>query len=282
MLSTALIVFREILEAALIISIVLAATKAVPKRSWWVSLGVVGGIIGACLVAFFADVISSWASGMGQDVFNASVMFIAVVMLTWHSVWMSKHGREMAHQLNQVADAISSGSRPLTGLAIVVGVAVIREGSEAVLFLYGIAAGESGQLSQMIVGGLLGLAGGIAVGVAMYLGLLQIAAHKLFGVTNVLIMLLAAGMASQGAGFLVSADFLPTLGDTVWDSSWLLSDSSVIGKMLHTLVGYTAQPEGIQIIFYVVTLGAILTLTRISQHSEKSDVSPKHVHKQNA
>lgn len=271
MLSTALIVFREILEAALVISIVLAATKTVPQRGWWVSGGVLGGVLGACLVAVFADAISSFASGMGQDVFNSSVMFIAVVMLTWHCVWMSKHGREMAQQLNAVGEAISQGSRPLTGLAIVVGVAVIREGAEVVLFLYGIAAGDSGQIPQMAIGGTLGLIGGAALGAAMYFGLLQVSAKRLFSVTNTLVILLAAGMASQGAGFLVSADILPAWG-TVWDSSWLLSDSSIVGKMLRTLIGYTAQPAGIQVVFYLLTLGVILTLSYWSKRTEHKSV----------
>src|SRR5262249_13849564 len=116
MLSTALIVFREVLEAALVVSIVMAATKGVPRRGWWV-----GGVIGAGLIAAFADVISQWASGMGQEVFNAGVMFVATLMLAWHSIWMSRHGREMAMQMTEVGRAVAAGSKPLTGLAIVVG-----------------------------------------------------------------------------------------------------------------------------------------------------------------
>ena len=145
MLSTALIVFREVLEAALVVSIVMAATKGVPRRGWWVGGGLAGGVIGAGLIAAFADGISQWASGMGQEVFNAGVMFVATLMLAWHSIWMSRHGREMAMQMTAVGRAVADGSKPLTGLAIVVGVAVLREGSEAVLFLYGIAAGDRGR-----------------------------------------------------------------------------------------------------------------------------------------
>lgn len=262
MLSTAVIVFREVLEAALVVSIVLAATKGVPGRAWWVSAGLLGGVVGAAFIAAFADVISAWASGMGQEVFNAGVMFVATIMLAWHSIWMGKHGREMAQQLSQVGRAVAAGSRPLTGLAIVVGVAVLREGSEAVLFLYGIAAGDPGQAPQMIAGGALGVLGGVGLDAGMYAGLLQIPLQRLFSVTNALIVLLAAGMASQGTGFLVSAGWLPSWGDTVWDTSWLLKESSVVGKMLHTLVGYTARPAGIQIVAYVATLLVIVLLAR--------------------
>lgn len=262
MLSTAVIVFREVLEAALVVSIVLAATKGVPGRAWWVSAGLLGGVVGAAFIAAFADVVSAWASGMGQEVFNAGVMFVATIMLAWHSIWMGKHGREMAQQLSQVGRAVAAGSRPLTGLAIIVGVAVLREGSEAVLFLYGIAAGDPGQAPQMIAGGALGVLGGVGLGAGMYAGLLQIPLQRLFSVTNALIVLLAAGMASQGTGFLVSAGWLPSWGDTVWDTSWLLKESSVVGKMLHTLVGYTARPAGIQIVAYVATLLVIVLLAR--------------------
>lgn len=262
MLSTTVIVFREVLEAALVVSIVLAATKGVPGRAWWVSAGLLGGVVGAAFIAAFADVVSAWASGMGQEVFNAGVMFVATIMLAWHSIWMGKHGREMAQQLSQVGRAVAAGSRPLTGLAIVVGVAVLREGSEAVLFLYGIAAGDPGQAPQMIAGGALGVLGGVGLGAGMYAGLLQIPLQRLFSVTNALIVLLAAGMASQGTGFLVSAGWLPSWGDTVWDTSWLLKESSVVGKMLHTLVGYTARPAGIQIVAYVATLLVIVLLAR--------------------
>ena len=274
MLSTALIVFREVLEAALVVSIVLAATKGVPRREWWVGAGLIGGVVGAALIAGFADVISSWASGMGQEVFNAGVMFVAVVMLAWHSIWMSKHSRELARQLSSVGKAVAAGSRPLTGLAIVVGVAVLREGSEAVLFLYGIAAGDPGQTSQMIVGGLLGIVGGVGLGAAMYAGLLQIPLKRLFGVTNGLIVLLAAGMASQGVGFLVSAGLLPAWGDTVWDTSWLLKETSIVGKMLHTLVGYTARPAGIQVAAYLATLAVIVLLARATNRPQRAARQP--------
>lgn len=275
MLSTALIVFREVLEAALVVSIVLAATKGVVKRGWWVSGGLLGGTIGAGLIALFADVISSWASGMGQEVFNACVMFVAVIMLAWHSIWMTRHSREMAQQILAVGKAVAAGSKPLTGLSIVVGVAVLREGSEAVLFLYGIAAGEPGQTPQMIIGGLLGIVGGVGLGAAMYAGLLQIPVKRLFVVTNALIVLLAAGMASQGTGYLVAAGLLPSWGDTLWDTSWLLRETSVVGKMLHTLIGYTARPAGIQIAAYISTLIIIVFLSRAVGHLQGAGRQPR-------
>ncbi len=262
MFSTALIVFREVLEAAMVISIVTAATKTVPKRGVWIISGLIVGLLGAGLVAMFAGAIQSWASGMGQEIFNASVMFVAVAMLTWHSVWMGRHGRELSQNLMSTGRQVQTGSKSLLALALVVGLALLREGSETVLFLYGIAVSDSGSLLQMTAGAAMGIAGGVAMGAALYLGLLQISMKRIFGVTNALIILLAAGMASQGIGFLVDANIVPAWGFRIWDTSWLLSDSSVLGQILHALVGYTARPAGIQVAVYLVTLIGIVLAVR--------------------
>jgi high-affinity iron transporter len=263
MLATAVIVLREVLEAALVVSIVLAATRGVRSRGAWVTYGVIGGVLGALVVAAFADQIATAVSGFGQEIFNASVLFLAVVMLGWHNVWMTRHGREMAANLGSVGSAVRSGARPLHALSVVVMVAVLREGSELVLFLYGIASAGPGQSSQLAGGFVLGLLAGVALSLAMYFGLVRIPAKRLFSVTGWLILLLAAGMAAQGAAYLVQADILPPLGETIWDTSRLLPDDSILGKLMHTLIGYTARPAGIQLGFYALTLIVLLVLMKI-------------------
>ena len=118
-------------------------------------------MLGATVVAMFAGAISQAFEGSGQELFNASVLGIAVVMLMWHNAWMARHGREIAAEMRNVGMAVSEGAKPLTALAIVVGLAVLREGSEVVLFLYGIfASGTSGM--SLFVGGMLGVAAGAA------------------------------------------------------------------------------------------------------------------------
>src|SRR5262245_59350715 len=201
MLATAVIVLREVLEAALVVSIVLAATRGVPRRGLWVGYGVAGGTLGALVVAAFAEQLAAAASGLGQEIFNAAVLAVAVLMLGWHNVWMSKHGREMAASLSSVGAAVKGGARPLYVLAVVVSMAVLREGSELVLFLYGIAASGPGQTRALGGGFALGLLGGVALSVAMYFGLLRVPAKRLFTVTGWLILFLAAGMAAQAAAF---------------------------------------------------------------------------------
>jgi high-affinity iron transporter len=158
---------------------------------------------------------------------------------------------------------VRAGSRPLWALAFAVGLAVLREGSEVVLFLYGIAAAGDGGAGAMALGGALGVAAGVTAGAGIYFGLVHIPMRHLFAVTSWLILLLAAGMASQAAAFLLQADLLPPLGQTVWDTSFLLADQSLTGRILHTLVGYTAQPAGIQLVFYLATLLIIGSLMRL-------------------
>jgi len=257
MLATAIIVFREVLEAALIVGIVMAASRGIRGRGAWVSGGIAGGGVGAVIVAACAGTIASAAAGMGQEVFNAAVLFAAVGMLGWHNIWMTRHGREMAGAATRLGAAVRAGREPLWALSFAVGLAVLREGSEIVLFLYGIAATEGGGIGAMALGGALGLAAGVAAGAGMYLGLISIPLRHLFAVTSWLVLLLAAGMAAQAAAFLVQADLLPAFGDALWDTSFLLDEKSIVGRVLHTLVGYTAQPAGIQLMFYIATLLAI-------------------------
>lgn len=272
MLATAIIVFREVLEAALVIGIVLAATQGLARRNVWVSLGIVAGIAGAGLVALFADVISAALAGAGQEVFNSGILLFAVVMLGWHNVWMRRHGREMAQQMRDVGQAIKVGDRSMYMLAVVVGLAVLREGSEVVLFLYGIAVAQQDSSRLMISGGLLGLLSGAAMGLLMYRGLLRISSRHLFTVTTWLITLLAAGMAAQAAGFLTQADLLPPLVQSMWDTSGILAQSSIPGRVLQTLVGYVDHPNGMQVLFYAATLVSIAVLMRLYGNAPSTKV----------
>ena len=264
MLATAIIVFREVLEAALVVGIVLAASKGVVDRRLWVGGGVLFGIAGACVVAFFAAAIAEAAAGIGQELLNASILFLAVAMLGWHNIWMGRHGRQLAQQAADLGKAVTRGTRPLYALAIVVGMAVLREGSELVLFLYSIAAGGSGGLAEMAGGGVLGLAAGVAIGTALYFGLLRIPMKHFFTVTSWLILLLAAGMASQAAAFLIQADILPALSPALWDSSALLSEDSIPGRIMHALIGYVARPSGMQVVFWAGTAVLIGLLMRLA------------------
>jgi high-affinity iron transporter len=263
MLAALIIVFREVFEAGLIVGIVMAVTATVPGRGWWIGGGVLAGVAGACLVALFTGQLSAVFGGAGQELFNAAILGIAVVMLAWHNVWMAQHGRALAAEMRAVGEAVVTGSTSLLGLAIVVAVAVLREGVEIVLFLYGIVAAEGGASAAIFMGGLAGLALGALICGLTYLGLLKIPSRHLFAVTSVMIAFLAAGMAAQAIGFLEQANLLGALDTILWDSSWLLTEHSIPGRALHTLVGYVAQPTAMQLVVYLTTLLGILILMKL-------------------
>ena len=273
MAAVTLLVFREVLEAALIISIVCAATRGVPRRGAFVLGGIALGVLGALLLAVGADTIATLAGGAGQDIFNAGVLLAAVVMIGWHVVWMSSHGRELALHMKSVGGAVKAGSRSLTVLLTVVALAVLREGSEIVLFLYGIAAGGIGR-GELAAGIALGLGSGATLGFALYFGLLRIPLTHFFSVTNALLILLAAGLASTAAGFLVQSDLLPTWGSQVWNTSHFLSDDSLPGRTLGILIGYKAAPDGVQIAFYLATVAVLLAGVRWQQRESPASVPP--------
>lgn len=264
MIASALIVFREALEAALVISIVLGATKGLKGRGAVVGWGIAAGTVGAAVVALFMGRIAAMASGTGQALFEAAVLGSAVLLLGWHNVWMSRHGRRLSAELKHLGKDVGSGIKPMTAIGLAVAIAVLREGSEIVLFLYGVAASGAGA-GALIGGAALGLCAGAAAGLALYLGLMKIPVRLFFAVTGWMIVLLAAGMASQAAAFLNQADVLPAIKDCLWDTSWLISAESVTGGVLKTLVGYTPNPTGLQFLFYagtIVLIGAAMRLAR--------------------
>ena len=269
MFGAALVVFRESFEAALLIGILAAAMKNVPGRNRWLAIGIAGGVIGALIVAGLTDVIAQAAGGVGQELFIASILGLAVLMLAWHNIWMQSHGAELARAAKQLGAAVSTGSRALSSVAVLAGVAVLREGSETALFLYGIFASAETPWREVAGGGAIGLASGVIVGWLVYTGLLRIPMRQFFAVIGALLIFLAAGLASQMARFLIQADYLPAGKSPLWDTSWLVSNDGFVGSMLRILIGYDAQPSSTQVIFYVVTLVGIVIATRIVRQQKR-------------
>lgn len=263
MLAALLIVFREVFEAGLVVGIVMAVTRGVAHRGPWIGGGVIGGALAAVVVALFTGALSDAFGGAGQELFNAAILSLAVVMLAWHNIWMARHGRELAAEMRAAGRAVAEGSKPLAVLAVVVGVAVLREGAEVVLFLYALVVSEGSANLGIVAGGFGGLALGAFVSLLTYLGLLRIPDRYLFGVTSIMIAFLAAGMAAQATHFLELANVVTALDQIVWDSSWILSESSLAGRALHTLVGYSDRPTLMQLVVYLATLAVIFAMMKL-------------------
>jgi len=173
MLGSAVIVFREVLEAALIIGLVMAVTRDVAGRLRFVTIGMLAGLTGAVILALLGDWIAPMAEGVGQELLNAGILLVAVVMLTWHLVWMKKHSQDISGHIKHMGSRIESGESDISIIAVIIGLAILREGSELVLFMYGLSAAGSSMLS-LATGGLLGLAAGVMIGVVIYLGLARV------------------------------------------------------------------------------------------------------------
>lgn len=264
MIPSFIISFREFLEIAIIISIILAATRGVAGRNFWVVTGIIGGFIGSAVIAVFAHNISEAMEGVGQEVFNAAILAVAVFMIVWTVVWMQSHGRALAQKMKQVGKSVVDGDTPLYSIAVVVSLAMWREGAEIVLFMTGIISSSEESIFEILIGGMAGAASAIIIGALLYLGLIKLSSRHLFTVTGWLLILLACGMSAQIAGYLNAADMLPSLGNS-WDSSWLLPQDSIIGKIMHAMLGYSERPSIMQLIFYVVTLVATVTLIKMTQ-----------------
>jgi high-affinity iron transporter len=262
MLGALIIVFREVIEAGLIVGIVLAVTQGVPGSRPVIAVGVAAGVVGASLVAAFAGAIGEALAGVGQEIFNASILLIAVVMLIWHNVWMASHGRELAAEVKRVGEAVRTGSSSILALGVVCAVAVMREGSEIALFMYGLVASAGSTVGELLTGSILGLAAGVGVTALTYLGLVTIPQRRLFAVTTALISFLGPGLAAQAVLFLQQAGFLTMMTQTAWDTSAILSDTSLFGRVLNTLIGYSDEPSVLQVLAYMLTLAVIVILTK--------------------
>lgn len=264
MFATALIVFRESLEAALFVGIVAAATRALPGRFRWLSLGVGAGAVGAVILALLARQISGWLDGLGQDMVNIGVLSLTVVMLLWHCTWVTAHTREMVNDAKHIGRSVQEGQKAPWALLAVVGLAVLREGAETVLFVGGSLTGDPGlHPTTVLLAGTLGLVSGALVGLGIYVGLARIPARHVFTATNGLIALLAASLASQLVRALTQAGFIESWSSPVWDSTRLLAPESALGTFLHALMGYDARPSAAQLVSYLAVLGLIGIGTRL-------------------
>jgi high-affinity iron transporter len=262
MIASLTIVFREMLEMAMIIGILMAATRGVAQSRQWIFGGMGLGLSGAVFLAVFMDEMEGSFDGSGEFIFNAVVLLLAAVLLAWTVVWMSRQGREMAMKMKQAGQQFSAGELSGVALLLIAFSAVVREGSEAVFFLF--SAWQMGEKNsqEMILGAVLGMLLGAGLGYVLYRGLLKIPLHRVFHVIGWLLTLIAAGMASQACWNLVLIEWVPPLIEPLWDTSALLSQESVLGELLHVLMGYDERPSALQVIVFAVTLILIVWLKR--------------------
>jgi len=264
MLQIAIVVFREIVEIALILGILTAATKEIEGRTKWILGGLGLGIITSMVLAAFTNQISDSLDGMGQEFFNGLVLLGAAFMIGWTVLWMQKHARSISGELKRLSSSVREGKKPLYILLVVVLISVLREGIEIVLFTYSYYIAGT-QISEIIFGLIAGIILGSALGFAFYFGLLKSFGKYFFPITSWLLIFLSCGIAASGVGFWINAGIVAPLGNPAIDLSGILSQQSIFGKFLHMFFGYIDQPAGAQIIVYFSSLALLATGLKIAK-----------------
>lgn len=249
----AIVVFREVLEIALILGILTSASKEIVNRGRWILGGLFLGIIASILLALFTDKISSSLDGMGQEFFNGLILLSASFMIGWTVLWMQKHAKSLSGELKRLTHSVKEGRKPLYALSIVVLLSVIREGAEIVLFSYSYFVSGVG-IYQIIVGIVAGLFCGSLLGLALYFGLLKAFGRYFFLISSWLLIFFASATASSGIRFWGDAKIVDPIIDPFIDLSSTLSQQSILGKFLHITIGYIDKPSLAQIITYFTVL----------------------------
>jgi len=263
MLASLLLSLREGLEAALIIGIVLGVLLKLKRvdlnKQVWAGAGF--AVLASLIVAFMLNLLGMEFEGRGEEIFEGVAMLLAVGVLTWMIFWMHNSAGNLKQEIEaQTKDAAQSKSgRALFALAFL---AVFREGVELALFL--LAVQQTTSPLQTLSGALLGLAGAIVIGWFIFNSTRKLSLRGFFRVTNVLLIIFAAGMVAYGVHELNEARIIPSVIEHVWDINHILSDKSEIGLLLKALVGYNGNPSLTEVIAYLVYVGSIVTyvLTR--------------------
>ena len=250
MIASFLITLREGIEAALIVAVVLSYLSKVGARTLLrpVYVGVLAGVLASIVAGSLFILLSVEFEGTGEQIFEGITMSIAAVVLTTMIFWMRDNSRAYSEGLkNKVQAALTT--KETMGLTALVFVSILREGIETVLFLGSASFNTSGL--QTVIGGTLGLAVAVAVGIAIIKYSVKMDLKMFFNVTGVFLILFAAGLVARGLGEFQEAGLVPAVVEHVWDTGGFISDGSDLGATLGALFGYTAAPSLAQVLGYV-------------------------------
>lgn len=268
MIPSFIITFRETLEAALIIGIVLSyliKTKQT-KYNNVVYIGVALAIVASIFGAFLFNSLNDGFSGRAEEIFEGITMIIGAVLLTTMILWMMKQKHIVAELEQRVASEITETHK--FGLFSLIFVAVLREGIETVIFLQ---AASFVSTDSNLIGALLGVGIAITIGYAIFVGSMKINLKKFFNITSILLILFAAGLVAQGVHEFQEAKIVPTAVEHVWDinpalntdgSYPMMHEKGYIGSIFKGLFGYNGDPSLIEILSYLFYLGIVVLLWR--------------------
>jgi len=276
MIQTLLIMWRETLEAALIVGILLTYLGRSGQRAGmrWVWLGAGAAVAAAVACAAASRGAITMLDPDTQEVLQAGILFLAVGVLSWMIVWMNRHARAIRSNLHEKADRALAGGR-LVGLATIAFVAVFREGVETVLFLWGVVL-ERASLAVMplLAAGIAGALLAVATAWLFFRGFSFLSLPTFFRATGVLLVFVAAGLLASGVNKLIALDYLPPIVPQVWNTSWLVRDGSAVGAILGALMGYRSRPSLLEVLVFVAYFPPMLWALRRRVSSPPSSRAP--------
>jgi len=260
--ATFLITLREAFEASLLLGLVYTYLEKIDGREHfrWVSWGGVLGLLASIGMGIAVSYFSGPLLDLGPDVIGAAILFVAVILLTWHAWWMQQHARGIRGDVEKRIDEARTTQRLwIVGLIAFTG--VFREGAETVVFLWGIMAEATTAAGWgSVAAGVAGVLTAAALGWVIFYGGKSVSLPKFFTITTMLILFLAAGLFSTGLGRLQALGVLPMM-EPLWDTSSILSDRSIVGSFLSGLVGYRARPSLLEVggyLAYLIGAGFLL------------------------
>lgn len=239
LLSSVIIILREVLEAALLLSILIALSRQLGFNLKWIGWSLLFGLVGSILYGINTDIVSEWFEGVGQEVVNALMQIIIYFLLVFYLAIVTQflHQQKMSNAL-------------LAFLMIVIStLAITREGSEIILYFFSVSRNDNHFL-VVLIGMTIGASIGVSIGLLFYYLLINLKKQWSFVLGMGLLILVAAAMVSQATLLLIQADWLPAQLP-LWDTSEWLSERSALGQLLYALIGYEATPTALQFSLYL-------------------------------
>lgn len=253
MLSAVIVVLREMLEICLIIGIISAALRNFRSKNKILVIGILGGSLISYVLALGIHYISGLFDNSGQEILNLLILLTSIICITFTLIWIKSHSKELKHKISAASEKLMNNESGIAAIILIIVLAVGREGMEVILFLNGIyAAGTN--IPELVIGTVIGIALGSSLGFLIYTGLIKLNVKYFFKAINFMLVLIAAGMASQAANYILALDLFNGLSATVWDSSWLITEESSFGKILYNLLGYSSKPTEMQLVLYILTI----------------------------
>lgn len=246
LLNSVVIILREVLEAALLISVMLSISHYLELSLSWLKWSVSLGLISAILYANNIASISNWFEGVGQEVVNALMQYLIYLLLAGFCIWLVHHAPLKKLSYKNIKWIIG----------LIISLSMVREFSEIQIYLQAFWHDEE-HLSGVVIGGLLGGGIGLSIGIIFYFLLNYLSDKWSFNAIFIILSFIAAGMLSQATQLLIQADWIPA-EQPLWDSSAWISEHSTVGQLLYAVFGYEATPSLLQVILYISGLSIIL------------------------